>query len=196
MWNNVKQVRKNQIPFEDHAYAICIPLDITVDYILSWIEKYSFLNRKIEGWWVVARCHGKASRSFNHVGQLLPPLNPYPRAHSLWIIYYAVIIVSANGVTRTTFHATVRAESRNCSHELRALGSDHGNHRSRGWLAPLIHAATDFFPPPFYRSPRHRLDLVTWAWRNASYLLFCVSTSPRDLDAADRSRREQWWHDQ
>lgn len=67
--------------------------------------------------------------------------------------------MSANGVTRTTFHATVRAESRNCSHELRALGSDHGNHRSRGWLAPLIHAATDFFPPPFYRSPRHRLDL-------------------------------------
>lgn len=110
---------------------------------------------------------------------------------------YELSITRSSSCPRTAllvlrFHATVRAESRNCSHELRALGSDHGNHRSRGWLAPLIHAATDFFPPPFYRSPRHRLDLVTWAWRNASYLLFCVSTSPRDLDAADRSRREQW----
>lgn len=79
-----------------------------------------------------------------------------------------------------------RAESRNCRHELPWARITEITGHEAGWLPSFTQQ-----PTSFHRCFIVRLDLVTWAWRNASYLLFCVSTF-RDLDAADRSRREQW----
>lgn len=194
VWSNVKRVRKNQISFED----IYIPLDTSRYQTRARTNFFFAMNRRIvrkietrmmsglDTWKTIAFVQSRGSASSS--------LNPYPRTTHSCNAYELSITRYHRVHERRYPYFSWYGQSREIvvtSSVVRALGSDRGNHRSRGWSAPLIHAATDFFPPPFYRSPRHRLDLVTWAWRNASYLLFCVSTF-RDLDAADRSHREQW----
>lgn len=131
VWSNVKRVRKNQISFED----IYIPLDTSRYQTRARTNFFFAMNRRIvrkietrmmsglDTWKTIAFVQSRGSASSS--------LNPYPRTtHSCMNYLLRGIIVSTNGVIRT-FHGTVRAESRNCSHELRSPCPGLGSRKSQ-----------------------------------------------------------------